>query len=71
MGESRAMTIRLTDVQHAALESIAATEGKTVSGVIREAIDGHIECRRQDPAFQARLVSYRANQEAIYRRLVA
>lgn len=49
------MTIRLTEDQAEALETVATVENRPVSDVIRAAISTHIEQRRRDPDFQAGL----------------
>lgn len=48
----KAMTIRLSEEQADALETVAAVESMAVSEVIRAAIAEHIDNRRNDPAFQ-------------------
>lgn len=52
MKTTKAMTIRLTDEQAEALETVASVEQRAISDVIRAAISEHIESRRKDPAFQ-------------------
>ncbi|MCC8977909.1 DUF6290 family protein [Bradyrhizobium acaciae] len=52
MKTTKAMTIRLTDEQAEALETVASVEQRAVSDVIRAAISEHIESRRKDPSFQ-------------------
>lgn len=51
----KAMTIRFEDGQAEELEAVAKVDGMPVSEAIREAIDQHIENRRKDKEFQARL----------------
>ena len=46
------MTIRLSADQAEELNVVAAVDGQPVSEVIRTAIAGHIEERKQDDAFQ-------------------
>lgn len=48
----KAMTIRLSADQAEQLNVIAAVDGEPVSNVIRAAIAGHIETRKNDGAFQ-------------------
>jgi predicted transcriptional regulator len=48
----KAMTIRLSEDQADALETVARVADLPVSEVIRAAISEHIEKRRKDPAFQ-------------------
>jgi predicted transcriptional regulator len=53
--EQKAMTVRLDPDQAAELEAIAEINGGPVSEEIRQAIAEHIEAKRKDRAFQARL----------------
>jgi predicted transcriptional regulator len=48
----KAMTIRLTPEQADALETVASVEERSVSEIIRAAIEEHIDSRKKDPAFQ-------------------
>jgi predicted transcriptional regulator len=48
----KAMTIRLTTDQAEALETVASVEERSVSEIIRAAIEEHIDSRKKDPAFQ-------------------
>ena len=50
-----ARTLRLQQDQEDALREIARIDGIPVSDEIRQAIADHIERRRGDPEFQARL----------------
>ena len=52
MKSVKAMTIRLSEEQADALETVAAVESMAVSEVIRAAIAQHIDNRRKAPAFQ-------------------
>lgn len=52
MKRVKAMTIRLSADQAEELNVVAAVDGQPVSEVIRAAIAGHIEERKQDDAFQ-------------------
>jgi predicted DNA-binding protein len=67
--ETKAMTLRITNLQSFALKTIARTEGKSISDVIREAIDNHIEARQSDPEFQRRLRAHIEANNAILKRL--
>lgn len=49
------MTVRLSEEQAQALETVASVENLPVSDVIRAAIATHIDTRRRDPDFQAGL----------------
>ena len=52
MKRVKTMTIRLSADQAEELNMVAAVDGRPVSHVIRKAIAGHIEERKQDSAFQ-------------------
>jgi len=52
MQTPKAMTIRLAPEQAEQLETVAAVEGRPVSEVVRSAIAGHIDRRREDRDFQ-------------------
>lgn len=52
MKSTKAMTIRLSEEQAEALETVADVEDRAVSDVIRAAITEHIESCRRDPKFQ-------------------
>ena len=49
------MTIRLSEEQAEALETVANVENQPVSEIIRAAIATHVENRAKDPAFQSSL----------------
>ncbi len=51
----KAMTVRVDPEQAAELEAVAEVEGVPVAEAIRKAIAEHIESRRRDEEFQARL----------------
>lgn len=51
----KAMTVRVDPEQAAALEAVAGVDGVPVAEAIRRAIAEHIESRRRDKDFQARL----------------
>lgn len=55
MRGQKAMTLRLVREQADELEAVALVDDKSVADVVREAIAGHIESRRNDDAFQKRL----------------
>jgi len=55
MKTAKAMTVRLSEDQALALETVASVENLPVSDIIRAAIDTHIKERRRDPNFQAGL----------------
>jgi predicted DNA-binding protein len=51
----KAFTMRIPEDKAAELEAVARADGMPVSEAVREAIDHHIEARRKDKDFQARL----------------
>lgn len=53
--ERKAMTVRIPADQAAELEAVADVDGVPVSEAIRQAITEHIETRRRDETFRARL----------------
>lgn len=55
MKSAKAMTIRLSEEQAEALDTVANVENQPVSEVIRAAIASHVERRAKDPAFQLSL----------------
>ncbi len=52
---TKAMTLRLPADQASDLEALAEAEGVPVAEAVRQAIAAHIEARRKDKRFQARL----------------
>ena len=63
------MTLRLPAEQAAELEAFARVEGIPVSEAVRTAVAEHIERRRQDAKFQARLQRIIEEDQAILERL--
>lgn len=55
MKSAKAMTIRLSQEQAEALETVANVENRPISEVIRAAIAEHVELRTKDPTFQSSL----------------
>ena len=55
MKPAKAMTVRLSEEQARALETVANVDNRPVSDIVRAAIESHIEARRRDPGFQAGL----------------
>ena len=49
------MTLRLPPEQAAQLEAVARADGVSISDAVRDAITEHIDRRRQDEEFKARL----------------
>jgi predicted DNA-binding protein len=54
-GASRAMTLRLPGELHERLAALAEVEGEPIAEVVRRAVADHVERRRRDPDFQAKL----------------
>lgn len=53
--ETKAMTLRLATDLHERLAAVAEVEGEPIAEVVRRAVVDHVERRRRDPAFQAKL----------------
>ncbi len=69
MTETRITTIRQRVEQADEVEFAARVDGVPVSEFIREAIAAHLEGRRSDPDFQARLRERMKADQHILRRL--
>jgi post-segregation antitoxin (ccd killing protein) len=69
MTERKNMTLRLTVEQADELEVVARAEGISVSDAVREAIAEHIERKRKDKAFRARLRTVMERDREILERL--
>jgi len=69
MEETKAMTVRLNAQQAEDLEAIAGVEGSPVSEEIRQAIATHIDAKKKDKEFQARLRESLERNSAILDRL--
>lgn len=68
MDQTKAMTLRLSNQAAKELETVAQVDEVPVSEAVREAIDAHIEKRRQDKEFKDRLrQSIEENQEILER----
>jgi predicted transcriptional regulator len=65
----KTMTLRLTDEQAATLDLVARADDQTVTEVVRNAIDAHIEARRRDKDFKERLRRRHEQERALYERL--
>jgi predicted transcriptional regulator len=53
--KDKAMTLRLPGDLHERLAAVAEVEGEPISEVVRRAVAQHVEQRRRDPEFQAKL----------------
>lgn len=67
--EVRSMTLRIPVDQAAALEVVARVDDMPVSEAVRSAIEAHIEARRGDAAFQARLEKTMNDNRQVLERL--
>lgn len=66
---SKAFTMRLSEEKAAELEAVARADGVAVSEAVRDAIDRHIEARRKDKDFQARLTKLVDDNQRVLERL--
>jgi len=66
---TKTMTVRLPVDQALALEAVARGDEMPVSEAVREAIDAHIEARRNDSAFRERLARRMEQDREILERL--
>jgi predicted transcriptional regulator len=63
------MTLRLDDERAAMLEMVARAEDQSMTDAVRDAIDAHIETRRQDTDFMERLRQRHEQERELYERL--
>lgn len=68
-GDTKNMTLRMSEELADQARALAEVEGETVSDVIREALTEHIERRRRDPEFQERLKRNIERHEKLLNRL--
>lgn len=66
---AKAMTLRLPEDKAAELEAVARADEMPVSEAVREAINRHIEERRNDKAFRDRLRQRIKEDEHVLKRL--
>jgi predicted DNA-binding protein len=66
---AKAFTMRLPEEKAAELETVARADGVPVSEAVRDAIDHHIDARRKDKAFQARLTKLVEDNQRVLDRL--
>jgi len=69
VSKTRVTTIRQPAGQAEELEFVARVDGIAASELIREAIAAHLDKRRSDPDFQARLRERIAADQQILKRL--
>ena len=65
----KTMTLRLDDERAATLELVARADEQTLTDAVRTAIDEHIERRRRDKDFIARLRKRHEDERELYERL--
>ena len=53
--DSKAMTLRLPGDLHERLTAVAEVEGEPIAEVVRRAVSDHVEQKRRDPTFRAKL----------------
>jgi len=66
---AKTMTLRLDDERAAMLELVARADDKSLTDTLRDAIDRHIEERRNDKEFKERLRQRHEVERALYERL--
>jgi predicted DNA-binding protein len=66
---TKAFTMRLPEEKAAELEAVARADGVPVSETVRDAIDQHIDARRKDKDFQARLSKLVEDNQRVLDRL--
>lgn len=66
---TKAFTMRLPEEKAAELEAVARADGVPVSEAVRDAIDRHIDARRKDKKFQARLTKLVEDNQRVLDRL--
>lgn len=66
---TKAFTMRLSEEKAAELEAVARADGMPVSEAVRDAINQHIDARRKDKDFQARLSKLVEDNQRVLNRL--
>jgi hypothetical protein len=69
MNDRKAMTLRLSADQHRDLAMVAKADGHTINEAVLVAIEKHIELRKDDPEFCARLKAHIEDSLAVLERL--
>ena len=67
--EQKILTVRVDAAQAREAEVVARVEGISVNELVRQALAGHIEARRKDEAFRARIVGIIEEDKEILDRL--
>jgi hypothetical protein len=66
---TKEFTMRIPDEKATELEAVAGADGVPVAEAVREAIDRHIDARRKDKGFQARLNKLIEDNQRVLERL--
>ncbi len=66
---AKTMTLRLDSDKAAEIETIARTDGVSISDAVRDAIDQHIQMRKNDKEFQDRLQRLVEEERGVFERL--
>lgn len=66
---AKTMSLRLDSEKAAEIEAIARTEGVSISDAVRDAIDSHIEMRKNDKDFQSKLKQLIEEERGVFERL--
>lgn len=67
--QTKAMTVRMSGEAAKELEVTAQVDGVSISEAVREAIDSHIQSRREDKDFRERLRSSLEENKELLERL--
>ncbi len=67
--EQKVLTVRVDATQAREAEVVARVEGISVNELVRQALQGHIEARRKDKGFRARIAGIIEEDQAILERL--
>jgi ribbon-helix-helix CopG family protein len=67
--DQKVLTVRVDAAQAREAEVVARAEGVSVNELVRQALAAHIETRRKDKAFRARIAGIIEEDKAILERL--
>ncbi len=67
----KTMTLRLDASKAAELEAISRADKVSISDAVRDAIDHHIEARKNDAEFQDRLRKLVEEEQGVFDRLAS
>jgi Ribbon-helix-helix protein, copG family len=67
--EQKVLTVRVDAAQAREAEVVARVEGISVNELVRQALQAHIEARRKDKIFRARIAGIIEEDKAILERL--